>query len=135
MINKKYILFVCWHNSWRSQMAEVYFNTYNKNPNLEAFSAWTGLKWDWKINPKIIELLKSKWIDILNQDKKYFPKILTDEMVKWAHKVYTMWCMDWCMIWNRKADFDFKLNDPACEDINVEELWGEFEEKIKIILK
>ena len=32
---KEYVLFVCGHNSGRSQMAEVYFNTYNKNPNIE----------------------------------------------------------------------------------------------------
>jgi protein-tyrosine-phosphatase len=32
-------LFVCGHNSGRSQMAEVYFNVYNKDENKLAISA------------------------------------------------------------------------------------------------
>ena len=131
---KKYILFVCGHNSWRSQMAEVYFNIYNKNLDLEAFSAWTAIKWDWKINHKVVNLLKTKWIDILNQNKKYIPKMLTNEMLEWAYKVYTMGCMEWCMVWNRKADFDFELSDPARKDTDIEKMWEDFELKIKNIL-
>ena len=55
---KKYILFVCGHNSGRSQMAEVLFNTLNKNSNIEAQSAGTGIKWDGLINPKVVSILQ-----------------------------------------------------------------------------
>lgn len=130
----KTVLFVCWHNSGRSQMAEVYFNTYNNDPSIEAISAWTWIKWDWIINPKVVKLLKSKWIDILNQPKKYEPKILTEEMIKNADKIYTMGCMDNCVVWDREVDFDFWLDDPAKDDTNLDNMWEDFENKMKNIL-
>ncbi len=130
----KTILFVCWHNSGRSQMAEVYFNVNNKDPNIEAISAWTWIKGDWLINPRVVKLLKSKWIDILNQLKKYEPKVLTNDMIKKADKIYTMWCMDNCFVWDREVDFDFWLDDPASDDTDLENMWNDFEEKMKNII-
>ena len=130
----KTVLFVCWHNSGRSQMAEVYFNVNNNDSDVEAISAWTWIKWDWIINPKVVELLKSKWIDILNQPKKYEPKILTQDMISSADKIYTMWCMDNCVVWERKVDFDFWLDDPAKDDTDLNNMWEDFENKMKNIL-
>ena len=135
-MKKEFILFVCGHNSGRSQMAEVYFNFHNKNKNIEAFSAWTVIKWDWKINPKISALLLKKWIDIFNQPKKYFPKTLDFEVLKNAKKIYTMGCMDWwCLIWDRKSDFDFWLDDPALDSTNIEKMWEDFEGKMERIFE
>ena len=135
MENKEVILFVCGHNSWRSQMAEVYFNFHNKDKNRLAISAWTWIKTDWKINPKVVELLLSKWIDILNQPKKYFPKMLAENMINYADKIYTMWCMDWeCTIWNKQIEFDFWLDDPANPETDIEKMWEDFEGKMKRIL-
>jgi hypothetical protein len=116
-------------------MAEVYFNVYNKDENKLAISAWTWIKWDWKINPKVVELLLSKWIDILNQPKEYYPKMLTDNMIECANKIYTMWCMDWdCMVWDKKIEFDFGLDDPASSETDIEKMWKDFEGKMKSIL-
>lgn len=112
-------------------MAEVYFNTHNINPEYEAVSAGTGIKWDGKINPKVVALLLSKWIDINAQSKQYIPKVLDDSVLEWAEKVYTMGCMDSCIVWERKADFDFGLDDPASDETNIEEMWNDFETKIK----
>jgi len=132
---KEVYLFVCGHNSWRSQMAEVYFNVHNKDKNKLAISAWTGIKWDWKINPKVIKLLLSKWIDILDQEKKYYPKMLAENMINCADKIYTMWCMDWaCNIWNKKIDFDFWLDDPANSETDIVKMWNDFEVKMWKIL-
>lgn len=132
---KKYLLFVCWHNSWRSQMAEVYFNNYNKNKNIEALSAWTTIKNDGKINPKVKKLLLEKWIDIEKQNREYKPKALDKSMIKNAFKIYTMWCMEGaCEIWDRKIDYDFWLDDPALETTDINKMWLDFEEKIKPIL-
>ena len=129
------ILFVCGHNSGRSQMAEVYFNVHNKDKNKTAISAWTWIKSDWKINPKVVELLLSKWIDILKQPKKYHPKMLADNMISCADRIFTMWCMDWaCNIWNKKIELDFWLDDPANIDTNIEKMWEDFEGKMKSIL-
>ncbi len=136
---KKYILFICGHNSWRSQLAEVYFNTHNTNPDIEARSCGTGLKWDGKINPKVVELLKKNRIDIFTQERKYEPKIITREMVDGAESIYTMGCM--CtdengvdMIW-RKVDHDFCLDDPARDDTNVDAMFEKFISQIESILK
>ena len=115
----KKILFVCGHNSGRSQMAEVYFNLHNKNPEIEAISAGTGLKWNGKINPKVVNFLLSKNIDIHDQPKKYFPKEITTSMIQDAHIVCTMGCMDCDIVGNRKIDYDFWLDDPAEDTTNI----------------
>ena len=62
-------------------MAEVYFNTYNKNSDIEARSAGTALQWDGKINPKIVTLLDDNDIDIFNQDKIYQPKKVKIQLI------------------------------------------------------
>ena len=132
---KKYVLFVCGHNSGRSQMWEVYFNTYNKNPDVEARSAGTALKWDGKINPKVVDVLLKNSIDIHNQDKKYKPKMLTPDMSENAEEVFTMGCMDWCMVGDRKIDFDFWLDDPARDDTDIDSIFADFKMKMEPILK
>jgi arsenate reductase len=133
---KKEILFVCWHNSGRSQLAEVYFNTYNKNEQYEAFSAGTVIKWDGIINPKVVELLLLKWIDIHSQEKTYVPKNLDYKILMDAEKVFTMWCMEWwCVIGEREVDFDFWLDDPADDATDIEEMWIDFETKMKKVMK
>lgn len=59
---KEKILFVCSHNSARSQMAEAYFNHFSKGQIL-AESA--GLE-PGKLNPIVIEVMKEENIDISN---------------------------------------------------------------------
>ncbi|MDQ7008849.1 MAG: low molecular weight phosphatase family protein [Candidatus Gracilibacteria bacterium] len=132
---KEVHLFVCGHNSGRSQMAEVYFNFYNKDKNKMAISAGTGIKGDGKINPKVIDLLKSKGIDILNQPKKYYPKMLAENMINCADKIYTMGCMNGeCTIGNKKIEFDFALDDPANAGTDIENMWNNFEGKMKGVI-
>ncbi len=117
-------------------MAEVYFNTHNSNPNLEAISAGTSLKWDGKINPKVVELLLSKWINIFAQSKKYEPKNLQGSVLENAHKICTMWCMEWwCFVWDREVDFDFWLDDPASDETDIEKIWEDFEGKMKKVME
>jgi protein-tyrosine-phosphatase len=63
-------------------MAEVYFNTYNKNADIEARSAGTAIKRNGEINPRIITILADNDIDILDQDRVYEPKKITKEMIE-----------------------------------------------------
>jgi len=116
-------------------MWEVYFNTYNKNPEIEARSAGTAIKWDGKINPKVVDLLLKHGIDIHNQDKVYEPKMLTPEMSQNAELVFTMGCMDGDMIWNRQVDYDFWLDDPARDDTDIEAMFASFESQIQQFLE
>lgn len=79
------ILFVCVHNSGRSQMAEAFLNRLGRG-TLTGTSAGT-ISGD-EINPTVVEAMMEKGIDISHNR----PKLITQEMVEQAHKVITMGC-------------------------------------------
>lgn len=81
----KTILFVCIHNSGRSQMAEAFFNRMAQG-KAKALSA--GTRPSEGINPIAVEAMKEPGIDISNKK----PKILTMDMIKSADKMITMGC-------------------------------------------
>ena len=63
------VLFVCVHNSARSQMAEAYLNLFGEG-RFEAESA--GLE-PGKLNPRVVQVMKEDGIDISgNQTKSVF---------------------------------------------------------------
>ncbi len=84
-MEKKRVLFVCVHNSGRSQMAEAFFNRF-AGGRATAFSA--GTQPASKINPTVVQVMREEGLDI--SDKK--PKLLTIEMIERADKVITMGC-------------------------------------------
>ena len=79
------ILFVCVHNSGRSQMAEAFFNKLAKG-RARAISA--GTQPADRVNPVVVEAMKEVGIDISGNK----PKALTAEMVEKASKMITMGC-------------------------------------------
>ena len=79
------ILFVCVHNSGRSQMAEAFFNQLAKR-KAQALSA--GTQPADKVNPIVGEAMKEVGIDISGNK----PKALTMDMVEKADKMITMGC-------------------------------------------
>lgn len=79
------ILFVCVHNSGRSQMAEAFLNQFGKK-EVEATSAGTTPYA--KINSLVAEVMLEKGID-LSHNK---PKIITQNMVDEADRIITMGC-------------------------------------------
>ena len=81
----KTVVFVCVHNSGRSQMAEAFFNLLAKG-NAKAISA--GTQPTEKVNPVVTEVMKEVGIDI-SANK---PKMLTFDMVEKAEKMITMGC-------------------------------------------
>jgi protein-tyrosine-phosphatase len=81
----KTVLFVCIHNSGRSQMAEAFFNEMAKG-KAKAISA--GTKPSDSVNPVVIKAMKEEGIDIGNNK----PKMLTMEMVQSANLMITMGC-------------------------------------------
>jgi protein-tyrosine-phosphatase len=81
----KTILFVCVHNSGRSQMAEAFFNQFAKG-KAKALSAGTDPADS--VEPVVIEAMQQVGIDL--SAKK--PKALTREMLDQADKVVTMGC-------------------------------------------
>lgn len=79
------VLFVCVHNSGRSQMAEAFFNQLAKG-KARALSA--GTKPGKAVNPVVVEVMREAGIDISGNR----PKALTLEMVEKVDKVVTMGC-------------------------------------------
>ena len=81
----KTVLFVCVHNSGRSQMAEAFFNQLAEG-KAQAYSA--GTQPADKVNPVVIEAMREVGIDISSNR----PKALTIDMVEKADRMITMGC-------------------------------------------
>jgi arsenate reductase len=81
----KTILFVCVHNSGRSQMAEAFFNNLAQG-KARALSA--GTQPSDQVNPVVVEAMKEVGIDISGNK----PKAFTMEMFEKADKMITMGC-------------------------------------------
>ena len=81
----KTVLFVCVHNSGRSQMAEAFFNQLAKG-KAKALSAGTNPADT--INPTVVKTMREVGIDISASE----PKSLTLNTLEQADKVVTMGC-------------------------------------------
>ena len=81
----KTVLFVCVHNSGRSQMAEAFFNQLAEG-KAQAYSA--GTQPADKVNPVVVEAMREVGIDISGNK----PKALTMDMVEKADRMITMGC-------------------------------------------
>ena len=81
----KTVIFVCVHNSGRSQIAEAFFNQ-SAMGKAQALSA--GTQPADKVNPVVVEAMREVGLDI-NENK---PKTLTMEMVEKAERMITMGC-------------------------------------------
>ena len=103
--NRANLLFVCIENSNRSQMAEGFARRLGQG-RVTAFSA--GSRPSGKINPRAIQFMKEKGIDLTVQLSKGLddlPKIRWDWIV-------TMGCGDACPTLPAKHRLDWELPDP-----------------------
>ncbi|MFH1054546.1 MAG: arsenate reductase ArsC [Candidatus Altiarchaeota archaeon] len=125
----KYILFVCTENSARSQMAEGFFNHYNKNPEYIGLSA--GLKAADSIKPYAVDVLREKGIDLSKQK----PKNLTLDMIDNAYRIYTMGCIKSCPAAPPEKTFDWNLEDPSGKPKEAfRQVRDDIEERVKKLL-
>lgn len=81
----KTILFVCVHNSGRSQMAEAFFN---KLAGGKARAISAGTQPADEVDPMVVEAMREVGIDISGNK----PKALTMDMVEKAGRMITMGC-------------------------------------------
>ena len=81
----KAVLFVCAHNSGRSQIAEAFFNQLAKS---KAVAISAGTQPAAQINSTVVTSMREVGIEI--GDKK--PKLLTVEMLESPDRVTTMGC-------------------------------------------
>ena len=100
------VLFVCVHNSGRSQMAAGLVKLRSQG-RIHVRSA--GSQPGETINPAVIEAMNEIGVDMSEE----FPKPLTDEVVAAADVVITMGCGDACPIYPGKRYEDWDLPDPA----------------------
>ena len=82
----KTVLFVCVHNSGRSQMAEAFFNQLTKG---QAKALSVGTNPADVIDPAVVQAMREVGIDISASK----PKALTSEMAEPVGRVVTMGCM------------------------------------------
>jgi arsenate reductase (thioredoxin) len=84
-MEKKRVLFVCVHNSGRSQMAEAFFNHYAGEIEMAASAGTQPVS---KINSTVVQVMNESGLDISHKQ----PKLLTLEMMENADRVITMGC-------------------------------------------
>ncbi len=126
----KRVLFVCVHNSGRSQMAEAFFNQIARG-KAQALSA--GTEPAATINPVVVEVMREIGIDIRQQK----PKPLTPEMVEQADKVITMGCgvEAVCPATFVKTE-DWNIDDPKGQPLDkVREIRDEIRERVVKMLE
>ncbi len=107
---KPTVLFVCVHNAGRSQMAAGWLQ-HLAGDRIEVLSA--GSAPADQINPIAIEAMREVGIDITAAH----PKILTTQAVQDSDVVITMGCGDACPFYPGKRYEDWKLDDPAGQDL------------------
>lgn len=105
------VLFVCVHNSGRSQMAEAFFNQ-GAGGKARAYSA--GTRPASHTDRTVVEAMREVGIDVRSQH----PKLLTREMLENAHRIISMGCgtQDICPVGLVPSE-DWQLEDPEGQPI------------------
>jgi len=112
MTDRPTVLFVCVHNAGRSQMAAGYLQ-HLAGDRIAVLSA--GSEPGDRINPVAVQAMAEEGIDISTA----IPKVLTTEAVEESDVVITMGCGDACPFFPGKRYEDWKLDDPAGQDLEA----------------
>ncbi|MHB1457881.1 MAG: arsenate reductase ArsC [Armatimonadota bacterium] len=116
----KKVIFVCIHNSGRSQMAEAFAKRLGAG-KIEAESA--GTQPGGELNPAAVQAMEEIGYDMSG----HYPKMMTNEMVDTADRVVTMGC---------GVNLDEAAEDGVCPAVFVpSEDWGLDDPKGKPIEK
>ena len=99
------VLFVCLHNAGRSQMSQALFERAASGHH-EARSA--GTEPAQRVHPGVVTVMREKGIDVSDRA----PRLLTDDLARWADVVVTMGCGDACPVIPGKRYIDWDLRDP-----------------------
>ncbi len=123
-------LFVCVHNSGRSQMAEA-FTRHLSNGAVEAESA--GTQPSTGVNPIVVEAMAEVAIDLAG----HYPKVISQEMVNRADSVFTMGCsIDESCPATFVPSEDWGLEDPAGKDIeHVRRIRDQIKARVRDLLR
>ncbi len=106
------LLFVCEHNSGRSQIAAALAHALSGGA-VAVRSA--GSHPAERIDPVVVEAMGEIGVDV----RMEFPKPLTDEVVRAADVVVTLGCGDACPVYAGKHYEDWAVSDPAGQPLEV----------------
>jgi len=126
----KQVLFVCIHNSGRSQMAEAFVNALSQG-KVRGISA--GTQPGGSLNPMAIQAMEE--IGILMQG--HYPKLMTDEMIARSDRIITMGCgvEESCPAGFVPSE-DWGLDDPRGQPIEkVREIRDQIRAKVEKLLE
>jgi arsenate reductase (thioredoxin) len=112
MSDRPSVLFVCVHNAGRSQMAAGWLR-YLAADRIEIRSA--GTEPADHINPVAVEAMREVGIDITGQT----PQVLDYDTAQASDVIVTMGCGDTCPYFPGKSYQDWKLDEPAGQDIDT----------------
>lgn len=122
------ILFVCVHNSGRSQMAAALTRLRSRGAVAVRSAGSDPAE---TINPAVIEAMAELDVDLSEE----FPKPLAGDAVHAADVVVTMGCGDACPVFPGKRYEDWELDDPAGRDLEtVRRIRDEIDERVKALL-
>ena len=124
------VLFVCVHNSGRSQMAEAFARELSGGGRLDAESA--GTEPTTSLNSAVVEAMRERGLDITGQR----PKLLTPEMARRADRIFTMSCYEAgaCPAFMLDAE-DWALDDPHGQPIErVRAIRDDVEARIRALI-
>ncbi len=107
----KGVLFLCIHNSGRSQMAAGFMRHLGAG-RVTVYSA--GSEPANSINPSAVAVMKEVGIDIASAQ----PQLWTMEMLEAVDVVVTMGCGDACPFLPGKKYVDWPLKDPAGQGVD-----------------
>jgi len=124
----KGVLFLCIHNSGRSQMAAGFMRHLGAG-RVTVFSA--GSEPANAINPSAVAVMKEVGIDIASAQ----PQLWTMEMLDAVDVVVTMGCGDACPFLPGKKYVDWPLEDPAGQGVvNVRPIRDEIKKLVEDLL-
>ena len=127
------VLFVCVHNSGRSQMAEAYVNHLARKGEMDVTAESAGTLGGKQLNPAAVQAMAEEGISMEGQ----VPKLLTPEMVGRADKVISMGCgvdAEACPTKFILTE-DWGLDDPAGQPLEkVREIRDEIKRRVLSLL-
>ena len=100
------VLYVCVHNSGRSQMAAAFFRQMADPARADAVSA--GTQPGERVHPVVVDVMRESGLDISRNQ----PQRLTNELVRDATLLITMGCGDECPYVPGLQRDDWPLPDP-----------------------
>ncbi len=122
------VLFVCVHNAGRSQMAAALLERA-AGGRVDVCSA--GSQPADQVNPAVLAVMLELDIDLATER----PKLLTADAVHEADVVITMGCGDACPIFPGKRYLDWKLDDPAGQDLDaVRPIRDDIDRRVRALL-